>query len=329
MISYGENIRSAADSLKKMSVDTIANIIKTPSTKLEHQIRQLRILREVDPKKYSAQKTILPYIVCSIFDPPFRKRENFAYTEYFIIDIDNISQMDLLIFDLKERLIRDSRTLLIFESPSGDGLKIMLRLSERCYDAGRYSIFYRDFCREFANQYHLETAVDIKTSDVARACFLSCDTSAYFNPDSTPVVLADHIRHDRIEITNKIEVENHSTYTGPTEPDDATINAIRSTLNLNRRVAAEKPPVVVPEILENIEDNLKQYIENKGLTVSDIIDIQYGKKIKATLGCRNSEVNLFYGKKGFSIVKATKTGTSMELNQLLLELVQSYLLDRT
>ena len=80
-----------------------------------------------------------------------------------------------------------------FVSPSEDGIKVMFRLKERCYDAGIYSIFYKAFAATFAMRHNLMQVSDSKTSDVARACFVSIDTEAYFNPNCTPVDINAYI----------------------------------------------------------------------------------------------------------------------------------------
>ena len=69
----------------------------------------------------------------------------------------------------------------------------------------------------------------------------------------------------------------------------------------------------------------KIYIEKTGLQVTEILNIQYAKKIRARLGQREAEINLFYGKRGFSVVISPRLGTNGELNSLLAELVREFL----
>ena len=59
--------------------------------------------------------------------------------------------------------------------------------------------------------------------------------------------------------------------------------------------------------------------------VNDVMDINYGKKLQLSLGRRSAELNLFYGKRGFTVVQSPKRGTSSELNQTAAELVECYL----
>ena len=83
MISAGTNIASSSDELKKVNLKYVYDSLKNPHADIMSKVRQLRLVRELDPKQYSVLKKQLPYLVCGIFNPPFRRTENFAYTEYF------------------------------------------------------------------------------------------------------------------------------------------------------------------------------------------------------------------------------------------------------
>lgn len=133
MILAGRNIQSAGDPLTKVKVEYLYYSLRNPKPQIVGHIRQLRIVQSLDRKQYSLLKRQLPYIVCSIFNPPIRRTENFAYTEHFIIDIDHIGEKGLDISSLRQKLQMDPRVELSFLSPSQDGLKLMFRLSERCY----------------------------------------------------------------------------------------------------------------------------------------------------------------------------------------------------
>lgn len=337
MISSGANIKSASDTLKKCSVEYLYNAIRNPKQEIAHQIRQLRIIRELNLSQYSNLKGLLPYVVCGIFNPPIRKTENFAYTEYFIIDIDHISDTGKTLTDLKSQFNKDTRIVLCFVSPSGDGLKVFLRLKERCYDANVYKVFYKLFAQSFSEQYGLHKVVDAKTCDVTRACFISSDPDAYFNPNPELIDINDYVNSDRhdselfglIKEVAQIDKGQHvSTPTTPTEPNKDTIQLIRETLNPK----AQKPPkapVYVPKELNNIMAELVEYIQAKSVVVKEIIDISYGKKIRMALGLKLAEVNLFFGKHGFSVVMSPRTGTNAELNELMKQVVESFIFEKT
>ena len=95
MISVGTNIQSAVDELKQISIEYLYNSIRNPQPHIESKIQQLRTIRQMDEKAYTRAKKALPYVVCGIFNPPVRRTENFAYIEYFILDIDHLSEKQI------------------------------------------------------------------------------------------------------------------------------------------------------------------------------------------------------------------------------------------
>jgi len=336
MLLFGTNIQSAADELKKVQEEYLYNSLRNPKPSIAATIQQLRIVYSMDAKGYAQLKRKLPYFVCGQFNPPFRRKENFAYTESFILDFDHLASKQLSLKAIRNDIIQDEQVMMCFTSPSEDGLKVMFRLKERCYDAGLYSIFYKAFAATFAMRHNLTQVADSRTSDVARACFVSIDPDAYFNPNPTPVdikVYIDETNPDSL-FKMKHEQDEHDKVTKKSEeektpllkdPDKDVLARIRMQLNPKAQAQVEQRPAYVPERLNDIIGDLKLFIEETGLQVTEIINIQYAKKIRARLGQKESEINLFYGKRGFSVVISPRLGTNEELNELLADLVKSFL----
>ena len=337
MISVCKSLLNNAEPLKKVTIDYLYHSLRNPKPEVESRIRQLRIVRDIDSKQYALLKRQLPYFVCGMFNPPYRKNENFAYTEYFIVDIDHLSDKEIDIDQLSARLAQDARIMLLFRSPGEDGLKLLFKLQERCYDPAIYTLFYKLFIRQFSAQYHLEQVVDSRTSDVSRACFISMDAHAHYRPDAQGVNLSDYIDKEdtsgmlrlkkeieKEERSQEPDVQEHTEDVKEIDPDEQTMNHIRSLLNPKATKKVQEAPFV-PSELEEIMSDLKQYIEQTGIEVKDIHNIQYAKKIKCRLGLKQAEINLFYGKRGFTIVQSPRCGTSAELNQLVSEVIDSFL----
>lgn len=341
MFSVGSNVRNNSESLKKVTPEYLFNALRSPKPEFLSRIRQLRIVRQINESQYVQLKQQLPYFVCASFNPPFRNTKNFAFTEYFIMDIDHICEKGLILDDLRRKIESDSRTMMCFLSPGEDGLKVIMKLKDRCYDAGVYSVFYKKFVYEFSLQYDLQQVLDIRTSDVTRACFMSVDSSAYYNPDAEPVDMAEIIdmEDSSVLLMQKKEVEesmsaltdiadSSSNAVEVREPDDDAMERIRGLLNMKTKKVSVGRPVFVPAILDTIQGELSNYVRDIGFMVSDIINIQYGKKIRAKLGLKNAEINLFYGKRGFSVVVSPKTGTDGTLNVLLADTVRAFIDER-
>lgn len=336
MLLFGTNIQSPADELRKLQEEHLYNSLRHPKPTIAATIQQLRIIYSMDAKGYAQLKRKLPYFVCGQFNPAFRRKENFAYTETFILDFDHLASKHISLKTAREEIICDEQVMMCFASPSEDGLKVMFRFKERCYDAGLYTIFYKAFAATFAMRHNLTQVSDGKTSDVARACFISVDPEAYYNPSATPVDIHAYIdeadpdsifrmkneqaQHDKVARRTDTDQPPH-----PKDPDKEVLARIRQQLTPTARPLPEARPAYVPERLNEIIADLKQFIEETGLQVTEIINIQYAKKIRARLGQREAEINLFYGKRGFSVVVSPRLGTNDELNELLADLVRKFL----
>ena len=334
MLSLGKHITQKDDLLTPIEIQQFYNVIKQPDETTLALINRLRLVKTIDIKQYGVMKRELPYIVCGIFNPPYRRIENFGYIENFIIDIDHIAEKGLELNAIRAKLIADSRVMLCFISPSEDGLKLLFRLSEKCYDAGQYSLFYKTFIRAFASQHGFEQVVDTVTSDVSRACFMSYDSGAFFNPDAEAIVMSDFVDFTNpfsaSEISYNISKEEKEQKPAKTEkpaPDDAAIAFIKERLQAKTRTQRQKPQVFVPDELEQILEKLLQYIGESGIRVENVENIQYGKKFHFRAGVAQAEINLFFGKRGFSVVKTTKQGTSEQLNDLMASYISSFIED--
>ena len=106
----------------------------------------------------------------------FNKRSNnelIAHSGYLSIDFDNIPDCDLN--QLKNKLINDNtiQTVLLFKSPSGNGLKWFIKIPPVAQTHGMYFDAVKNYIQ---TKYNIE--VDKACRDVARACFVSYDKDA-------------------------------------------------------------------------------------------------------------------------------------------------------
>ncbi len=343
MVSSGENIKNTSDVLKKVSIQYLYEAIKDSKPTIEARIRQLRIVRQLNPSQYSQLKSQLPYFVCAVFNPRIRKNIYFAYTEYFILDIDHIGEKGFILEELKSKISTDPRVLMCFVSPGGDGLKVMFRFSNRCYDSSVYKLFYQLFAKDFSDRYDLSQVIDTRTCDVSRACFISSDPNIYYNPSpeaidinnyvdtysdaSSLVTLMKGLKKEAAEVEKKERTEIEDAEPSR-EPGDEVMSKIRQTLNPDSKLQLKKMEIYVPKELDAIMDGLIAFVEERGIQLYEIQDINYGKKLKFQLGFKKAEINLFFGKQGFSIVKSPKTGTNREFNTLMADVVEAFIVEK-
>ncbi len=338
MLQAGKNIIQLDDPLVKVQIDYLYHSVRFPKPEIAATIRQLRLVKTIDLKSYNQLKRNLPYVVCGIFNPPVRRTENFAWINHFILDFDHLSEKEMSADTLKLRLSSDPHVLMLFNSPGNDGLKAIFKLSDKCYDHGKYTLFYKIFSRKFSQQYHLSQVIDSRTSDVTRACFISYDPDAYYNPDALNVIMEhyidyenpDQVRDLRVmikedDIKQQLLVPSEVNIVDKQAIDDDVLNKIKATLNPRFKTKHERH-IFVPEEIDQVIDLVISRMNELGITTSETISIQYGKKFRFQLGLRQAETNIFYGKKGYSVVQSPRSGTNSELNLLVSQIISEVIL---
>lgn len=129
------------------------------------------IRNETDPTKRKALKDALP-IVC--WSGRFTKRNERGMVEHsgiLCLDLDKMPP-DAMV-DERERLKADPLTFALFTSPSGNGLKVLVRVNT---DKAGHRHAFAALVERMGSPY-----MDKSTSDPARACFLSWDPELYVN----------------------------------------------------------------------------------------------------------------------------------------------------
>ena len=334
-LQFGKSITSIDEELKMVGLDRLYQGIRHPKPQFLTQIKRLRMVRAMDPQQYGKLKKSLPYFVCGRFHPAFRRKANFSSIACFVIDLDHFEGSGLDREEVAEAMRSDDRVLMVFTSPGGDGLKVMFRLEERCFDPGLYSYFYKSFLHKLIQQYDLGKVADLATHDVSRACFMSVDNEAYFNPGALPVPLAQYFDQQLPEAAkdiNKTQQELKRQQPAPEtgKPRENPLSEdvlleIKKKLNPNFKPRKPKKEAFVPPELESRIPELQQKLEAAGITLREAVSISYGKQLKLEAAPFLAEVNVFFGKRGYSVVKTAKTGTNPELTELAYQVIVEYL----
>ncbi len=336
MLMTGKNITRYNDTLQKVPVKVIYDKVRNPGREFAQLIDSLRALALLDPAGYRRQKKYLPYVVPSVFHPPYRRRENFAFSDQLILDFDHLSSKNLSADKVKDMLSKDERVELMFTSPGGDGVKVFFRLGEKITDHAKYSAFYKIFAAEFAKGYELIQVFDSRTSDVTRACFLSADLFAYYNPDATPVEIGQIVDFEDITGVKHLEEEIDKQQkalvkaTSPKVPDQSldkdVFIEIKKKLNPDYVPRTVKKKIYfVPEELNSAEESIREAMKEYGITVVSVRNINYGKQFLFEYKSEKAEINLFYGKKGFSIVRTVRNFNNRQLQDLIFQIIDRVL----
>ena len=319
-VFVGRNITQNNDPLVKMPIEELIRRIQNPKIDFQNSIKQLRIANTIDSNKYKELKKALPYFTCGNFHPLFRKKENFASINNFVLDLDHLSQNEVNIDILTEQLKQDSNLVAFFVSPGGDGLKVLFHLKEKCSDSSLFSAFYKIFTMKFALKYNLQKVVDLKTSDVSRACFISWDENALINMNANSIDLNDYISQydfeaSELEIKEAVQFakEIKSQEIKPAQDiEEDILDKIKQKLNPYFRIKEQKN-VYVPSEIDELIPLIEKRFNELDIMVIESSPINYGKKIKVKTGIYWAEINLFYGKKGYSVIKTPKNGSNEKL----------------
>lgn len=311
-------VSSNSEILTPVSPDEIVKKIKTDDS-LRSRIEDLKRAKAIDTKAYRKLKTNLPYFVTSKFDGNIRKTDRFEYTQYWIIDLDECLLTPSGGQKLKEKIKQDPMTMMMFVSPGGEGLKVVFQLDTPCTSAQEHSLAYKSFATGYAEYLELEGIVDLKTSDVARACFLSYDPDVYYYPFPQCLEWRKYLP------TNSVETAVTEVKATPVV-DNTVISNIQQIINPQRVAKRNDRQVFQPAQLKEIEVDLLNIVSQQGIKVENIVPLNYGIKLIVSKNYQRGEVNIFYGKKGFLVVTSPKSGTSPELNQILYETVTNLLM---
>ena len=313
---------------------------------LSEEISRLRKVKRLDATAYNRLKVALPFFCCATFSNGVRHSNSFVSVSAFVVDIDKYSGEVAHLETLRNRICSDERVALCFISPSGDGLKVVFTLSEPCVSLKEYSDFYKTFVADWAQKMDVSTFVDLRTTDATRACFLSHDALAFINPMSEPVVLEQYapsvLSFDMGEsnsvFTTATPLESISVVAVPkvatapkTYAPDANCShhiqpdAYASVLAVLKTKARPNPlqrATFVPEPLQHLMQPLMQVFTQQGISVLTVRDVQFGKQIQFQSNTDLAEINIYYGKKGFSVVLSTKKGTHPTFSELCVHLAE-------
>lgn len=158
------------------SFEAIIDNIKTGKYRTEvEKIRQYK----KEEKKYDDLKKKLPGFTPSGVFENTRKTENLSnYSKIMHLDIDNLG---VSLYKTLERIKAIPETHACFISPSGNGIKLFVRVLNEKNDHQKIYPLLLNFYEQ-----KLGVKIDSSCSDLPRLCFFSYDPDAYINLNSKP-----------------------------------------------------------------------------------------------------------------------------------------------
>jgi len=317
-LSFGEHITSATDTLNPFTLAQVAERVRTCET-LQRQTVRLQKLAQFDRDAYKTAKTSLPYVVGALFANGVRRLDGLEEATYFILDLDQCSGLNGRVPDA---IRADLSVAMAFLSPSGEGLKVFFRLLTPCHNPRSFTAAYRNFAGDFGARHGFVESVDLRTSDATRACFLAYDPDGYHNPDAMPVdwqIWLSTASEENSLLTDAALADVQVTARKPAidRPiNEAGYRDVLRAINPTAPVRRAKQTFVPDEVAE-IQSAVRLICSQLNWELTECVPLNFGLKVAIKQGFRRAEVNVFYGKRGFSVVRSPKTGTDPALADAL------------
>ncbi len=197
IVSYFENIKTQKKN--DVPIDRVFELISSGYVK-----KDIELLRKtLDQKEREQIKQRLPAITVSgTFINRHSQNDFLQHSGLIQIDIDNVQDTK----KIKELLSKDIFTLCTFISPSGNGVKVIVKINP-----GSHKESFSQLEKYYLNKYKLP--IDKKCKDITRLMFLSYDrdifineNSMQFNPISQDVEkIISQIELKKIDVTSSYE----------------------------------------------------------------------------------------------------------------------------
>jgi hypothetical protein len=150
---------------------------------------------------------------------------------------------------------------------------------------------------------------------------LAHDLTAHYNPDAFPVDWRVWVQGPDGEVLSATPLADVVVLPTAKIPKPINETAYREVLKqVNPRSTAparREKQVFVPDELLPLEMEVRELCHGLNWDLVVVERLNYGLKFCIRQGYRSAEVNAFYGKKGFSLVRSPKTGTDPALSTLL------------
>ena len=165
----------SGSNMRTVEVQKIIESIKIGTWK--EKIEQIRYYISIgDDKKATELKRGLPGFTISA---SFQKRRKEEYIEYYSgllhLDYDKLDDVE----ELKAKVVKDPCTYAAFISPSGNGLKVLVKSNN---NLSTHTHAFNALKERYDAMVGVESDRSVK--DVTRLCFISYDPDLYFNENS-------------------------------------------------------------------------------------------------------------------------------------------------
>ena len=204
---------------KQGKVTTLSEVIeriRTGADGLDGTTRYLNVISQTDPATYKIEKEKLKAFTPSGTFPPYKRKAKhlLAHSAHIIIDIDRLTPGQIA--DLLAELAQMPHVVLAFVSPSGTGIKVLVRVDPIPRNDLEHKGAYQaclDFFEDLTEEYGF--TIDTGGKDCSRLCFLAHHPHPVVNTVA-PAITWDRETYLKAEKEKqeRFEAEAKKPYTG-------------------------------------------------------------------------------------------------------------------
>ena len=249
-----------------IEVVPLLNMIKNGrwSNKI-HQLRQCE-----DKANKTRQKNNLPSIC---FSGKFSKRYDKDIIEHsglVILDFDHIEDLK----EFKETICKDQFTYSAFISPSGDGLKVLIKIPSIIQD---HESHYAALIKKYPS-------LDSTSKNISRVCYVSYDPELYINENS-------EVFTDKGRFAERKEIKVIDAQSTDYKKIDAAVNLIRTSSDGNKHINLIKASRLCGGFIAGglVEEHEATRILELEINQKDIVDFN--------AACKTIQAGIEFGKK--------------------------------
>lgn len=187
--SFFESVTASAST--KNLYDMLAEI---QSGRHATKISTLRECNDEEVKE-KIKRTLPSFTPSGVFSKSHKKDDLQSYNPLIVLDIDKVGSGKAN--ELKQKVSKMDTTFAAFISPSGNGLKILVKCDSTAET-------HEKVFQQLADHYEsiLGIKIDRSGKDFSRLCFMSYDPEIYLNDQSLPFHLTSHTEVPRFSTRN-------------------------------------------------------------------------------------------------------------------------------
>lgn len=254
---------------KQVPVRDVLERIRNPDKRTVDAIARIRAEPDKD-KRTELKESTLPAVSFAvrlknrIRDVPLADKL-ISHSGFACLDFDHLADLA----NIKERLKADPHVAAVFVSPSGDGLKVLVRIT----DPSHYIPCWQSAAAYFKNEYGIK--IDKATKDVTRLCFMSYDPDLFIRDGEAEPFAPAETSHQRTErILNEVNCSLRGKKATSAEIADAIRNKMAEPLAPAPAETDSGPrsPILEGERNDRLFREVACSMRGRGATEAEITD---------------------------------------------------------